>query len=84
VRAGHRVHLRATIRIGELCRALPRERQRDNTGRLLPNAGKQDKSTILKAAGLSTSQAHRAERLAQPQAQAEVEAHIADQAEATP
>ena len=50
------------MRIGELSRELDTARERDESGRLLPTTGKQAKAVILRAAGISTSAAHRAER----------------------
>ena len=58
------IKLRAVVRIGELSRELETSRERDSGGRLLPTAGKQDKATTLKAAGISASAAYRAEQIA--------------------
>lgn len=76
------IKLRATIRIGELSRELEkapsgRAAQKDS----LPSPG-QSKAETLKAAGISTSSAQRAERLADPAARKKVEAYIAEQAAA--
>lgn len=72
------IKLRAVMRIGELSKELekmPAKISGAARGRGLPTAGKTSKSSILKAAGISTSAAQRAERLAEHAT--EVEAYIA-------
>ena len=59
-----RTRARAERRAGEISATLETERERDELGRLLPNGGKQAKSAILSDAGISTSRAHRAEKIA--------------------
>jgi hypothetical protein len=58
-----RIQLRAIRRIGELSKHLAIEQPRDESGRLA-SSGKTAKSAVLRCAGISTSAAHRAERLA--------------------
>jgi len=59
------IRLRARRRIGDLSVKLDTERERDSrTGILLPTLGKQAKSAALKTAGLSTSEAHRCDKIA--------------------
>jgi hypothetical protein len=66
------IQYRAEIRMGELSQDLDAIRERDEQGRLLPTSGKQAKGDTLRAAGVSTSTAHRYESLAgDPRARAE-------------
>jgi hypothetical protein len=58
-----RIQLRAIRRIGELSKQLGIEQPRDESGRLA-SSGKTAKWVVLRAAGVSTSAAHRAERVA--------------------
>jgi hypothetical protein len=58
-----RIQLRAIRRMGEVSKELGVEQPRDEFGRLA-RSGKTAKSAILRAAGISTSAAHRAERVA--------------------
>jgi hypothetical protein len=58
-----RIQLRAIRRIGELSKQLGIEQPRDQSGRLA-SSGKTAKSAVLRTAGVSTSAAHRAERVA--------------------
>jgi hypothetical protein len=58
-----RIQLRAIRRMGELSAELGIEQPRDESGRLA-SSGKTAKSAVLKDAGISTSAAHRAERIA--------------------
>jgi hypothetical protein len=72
------IKLRAIVRIGEISAELEtHERTRTD---LHPINGKQTKTRVLEKAGISTSAAHRAERLAE-HAEA-VEAYIARKAAA--
>jgi len=57
------IKLRANVRIGELSRELDKSKGGSNPKATLPNDGK-SKTETLKAAGISTSQANRAEKLA--------------------
>jgi hypothetical protein len=57
------IFCRATLRYGELSKAETKEQGR-RTDKLLPSAGKKSKAEKIKASGLSTSAAHRAEALA--------------------
>lgn len=58
------IKLRAIRRIGELSRELDASKGGANPAATLPDGGK-SKSSVLKAAGLSTSTAYRAEQLAE-------------------
>jgi len=58
------IKLRATIRIGELSRELEKSKGGSNPKSTLPSHGKSKRET-LRAAGISTSEAHRAEKLAE-------------------
>jgi hypothetical protein len=57
------IKLRAQRRVGELSVTLEKEQPRDDNGRLA-TSGKTAKSAVLKAAGISTSTAHRCEEIA--------------------
>ena len=57
------IFCRATLRYGELSKAETKEQGR-RTDKLLPSAGKKSKAEKIKASGLSTSAAQRAEALA--------------------
>lgn len=75
--------LRATRRLGELSRELETLRPEESGGirEGLPSGGKTSKAATLKAAGLSTSAAHRAEMLAEIPEE-EFEAYISKKAAA--
>lgn len=74
------IQLRAVMRIGEISGGLDASRERDSAGHLIATTGKQAKAAVLKAAGLSTSVAHRAEGLFAHAA--EVETYIARKTQA--
>jgi hypothetical protein len=55
----------AYVRIGEISRGLETAPHGPGRGKSLPTNGKPFKAATLKAAGISTSAAHRAEQLAE-------------------
>lgn len=72
------IKLRAITRIGEISAELEKAQPMNGKGAGLPNGGK-TKAQTLKAAGISTSVAHRAEKLAAHKDQ--VEQYIAKKAQ---
>jgi N6-adenosine-specific RNA methylase IME4 len=75
------IRLRAKRRLGEISRGLDKAPGERTDIEPLPNAGKRLKAAVLKAAGVSTSEAQRCERLAEDVSDADFEAFIAEHRE---
>ena len=75
------IKLRAMVRIGELSRELEKTPGPGRGKKRFPSAGKSfsGKGDVLRTAGISTSEAQRAEQLATPEAKAAVESYITEQ-----